>query len=99
VAARICIVCTCAANSCQELSRLKIPEILQPRPLRFPGRLASVLNVIAEAGLVLEDVTSVRRERGRTSRAACTKNSWPRLQLQRFLADSPRLAMGGRYSE
>jgi len=45
---------------------LKIPEILQIETSQVPGSLASVLNVIAEAGLVLEHVTTVRREQGRT---------------------------------
>jgi hypothetical protein len=78
---------------------LKIPEILQAETAKVSRPSRKRLNVIAEAGLELEDVTSVRREQGRASSAACTKNSWPRLQLQRFLADSPRLAIGGRYSE
>ena len=45
---------------------MKIPEILQVETSQVPGSLASVLNVIAEAGLVLEHVTTVRREQGRT---------------------------------
>jgi malate dehydrogenase (oxaloacetate-decarboxylating) len=45
---------------------LKIPEILQVETPQVPGSLASVLNVIAEAGLVLEHVTTLRREQGRT---------------------------------
>jgi malate dehydrogenase (oxaloacetate-decarboxylating) len=45
---------------------LKIPEILRVETSQVPGSLASVLNVIAEAGLVLEHVTTVRREQGRT---------------------------------
>jgi malate dehydrogenase (oxaloacetate-decarboxylating) len=45
---------------------LKIPEILQVETPQVPGSLASVLNVIAEAGLVLEHVTTLRRELGRT---------------------------------
>jgi malate dehydrogenase (oxaloacetate-decarboxylating) len=45
---------------------LKIPEILQVETSQVPGSLASVLNVIADAGLVLEHVTTVRREQGRT---------------------------------
>jgi malate dehydrogenase (oxaloacetate-decarboxylating) len=45
---------------------LKIPEILQVETSQVPGSLASVLNVIAEAGLVLEHVTTLRREQGRT---------------------------------
>ncbi len=45
---------------------MKIPEILQVETSQVPGSLASVLNVIAEAGLVLEHVTTVHREQGRT---------------------------------
>ncbi len=45
---------------------MKIPEILRVETSQVPGSLASVLNVIAEAGLVLEHVTTVRREQGRT---------------------------------
>ena len=45
---------------------MKIPEILQVETSQVPGSLASVLNVIADAGLVLEHVTTVRREQGRT---------------------------------
>jgi len=39
---------------------VKIPEILQVETPHSPGCLASVLNVIAQAGLVLEHVSSVR---------------------------------------
>ena len=45
---------------------MKIPEILQVETLHAPGCLASVLNVIAQAGLVLEHVSSVRRDQDRT---------------------------------
>ncbi len=45
---------------------MKVPEILQIETPQTPGSLASVLNVIAEMGLVLEHVTTVRREQGRT---------------------------------
>jgi malate dehydrogenase (oxaloacetate-decarboxylating) len=45
---------------------MKVPEILQVETMQTPGSLASVLNVIADAGLVLEHVTTVRREQGRT---------------------------------
>lgn len=38
---------------------MKIPEILLIQTPHSPGALASVLNVIAEAGLLLEDLTSV----------------------------------------
>ncbi len=45
---------------------MKIPEILQIETPHAPGSLASVLNVLAEAGLVLEHVSSVRRDQDRT---------------------------------
>lgn len=45
---------------------MKIPEILRVETAHSPGALASVLNVIAEAGLVLEHVSSVRRDQDRT---------------------------------
>jgi malate dehydrogenase (oxaloacetate-decarboxylating) len=45
---------------------MKIPEILQVETPHSPGGLASVLNVIAQAGLVLEHVSSVRRDQDRT---------------------------------
>jgi len=45
---------------------VKIPEILQVETPHSPGALAEVLNVIAQAGLVLEHVTSVRRDQDRT---------------------------------
>jgi malate dehydrogenase (oxaloacetate-decarboxylating) len=45
---------------------MKIPEILQVETSQVPGSLASVLNVIAELGLVLEHVTMLHREQGRT---------------------------------
>lgn len=45
---------------------MKIPEILQVETQQVPGSLASVLNVIAEAGLVLEHLTTLHREQGRT---------------------------------
>jgi malate dehydrogenase (oxaloacetate-decarboxylating) len=45
---------------------VKIPEILQIETPHSPGSLASVLNVLAERGLVLEHVSSVRREQDRT---------------------------------
>lgn len=45
---------------------MKVPEILQLETSQVPGSLASVLNVIAEMGLVLEHVTTVRREQART---------------------------------
>jgi malate dehydrogenase (oxaloacetate-decarboxylating) len=45
---------------------MKIPEILQVETPQVPGSLASVLKVIAEAGLVLEHVTTLHRDQGRT---------------------------------
>src|SRR5688572_14414426 len=45
---------------------MKIPEILQVETSQVPGSLASVLNVIAEAGLILEHLTTLHREQGRT---------------------------------
>ena len=45
---------------------MKIPEILQIETTHSPGTLASVLNVLAETGLVLEHVSSVRRDQDRT---------------------------------
>ncbi|MGH8226366.1 MAG: NAD(P)-dependent malic enzyme [Steroidobacteraceae bacterium] len=45
---------------------MKVPEILQVETSQLPGSLASVLNVIAAMHLVLEHVTTVRREQGRT---------------------------------
>jgi malate dehydrogenase (oxaloacetate-decarboxylating) len=45
---------------------MKIPEIIQVETPQIPGGLASVLNVIAEAGLVLEHVTTLHRDQGRT---------------------------------
>jgi malate dehydrogenase (oxaloacetate-decarboxylating) len=45
---------------------VKIPEILQVETPHSPGALASVLNIIAEAGLVLEHVSTVRRDQDRT---------------------------------
>jgi malate dehydrogenase (oxaloacetate-decarboxylating) len=45
---------------------VKIPEILQIETPHSPGSLASVLNVLAAMGLVLEHVSSVRRDQDRT---------------------------------
>jgi malate dehydrogenase (oxaloacetate-decarboxylating) len=45
---------------------MKIPEILQVETQQVPGSLASVLNVIADAGLVLEHLTTLHRDQGRT---------------------------------
>ncbi len=45
---------------------MKVPEILQIETSQAPGSLASVLNAIADMGLLLEHLTTVRREQGRT---------------------------------
>ena len=45
---------------------MKVSEIFQVETAHAPGNLASVLNVIAEAGLVLEHVSTVRRDQHRT---------------------------------
>jgi malate dehydrogenase (oxaloacetate-decarboxylating) len=45
---------------------MKIPEIIIVEVLHQPGSLAKVLQVIAEEGLVLEHLSAVRREGGRT---------------------------------
>ncbi|MCE3285310.1 MAG: hypothetical protein K0R70_1566 [Steroidobacteraceae bacterium] len=45
---------------------MKIPEILLVETFQKPGALASVLEVIAEAQLVIEHLQSLRREQGRT---------------------------------
>src|ERR1700694_1629017 len=45
---------------------MKIPEILMVETIHQPGSLARVLQVIADAGLVIEHLHSLRREQGRT---------------------------------
>lgn len=45
---------------------MKIPEILMVETVHQAGSLAKVLQVIAEAGLVIEHLSAVRREQGRT---------------------------------
>ena len=45
---------------------MKIPEILIVETIHKPGSLASVLQVIAEAGLVIEHLHAVKREQERT---------------------------------
>ena len=45
---------------------MKIPEIIIVEVLHQPGSLAKVLQVIAEEDLVLEHLTALRRENGRT---------------------------------
>src|SRR5579872_5479338 len=47
-------------------ARVKIPEILIVETIHQPGSLASVLQVIAEAGLAIEHLTALRRDQGRT---------------------------------
>ena len=45
---------------------MKIPEILIVETVHQPGSLASVLLVIADAGLAIEHLTALRRDQGRT---------------------------------
>ena len=45
---------------------MKIPEILLIETVHQPGSLAKVLQVIAEAGLAIEQLTALRRDQGRT---------------------------------
>ena len=45
---------------------MKIPEILNVETVHQPGSLASVLQVIAEAGLTIQHLSAVRRVQGRT---------------------------------
>jgi malate dehydrogenase (oxaloacetate-decarboxylating) len=45
---------------------VKIPEILIVETVHQPGSLASVLLVIADAGLAIEHLTALRRDQGRT---------------------------------
>lgn len=45
---------------------VKIPEILQVETPHSPGALASVLNVLSDAELILEHVSCVRRDQERT---------------------------------
>jgi len=45
---------------------MKIPEIYLVETIHKPGSLASVLQVIADAGLVIEHLQSLRREQGRS---------------------------------
>jgi malate dehydrogenase (oxaloacetate-decarboxylating) len=48
------------------MPRVKVPEILIVETIHQPGSLASVLQVIAEAGLTIDHLQSLRREQGRT---------------------------------
>jgi len=45
---------------------MKIPEIIVVETIHQPGSLARVLQVIAEAGLNIEELTALRRDQGRT---------------------------------
>jgi len=45
---------------------MKIPEILIIETIHRPGSLASVLQVIADAGLVIEHLHALKREQGKT---------------------------------
>ncbi|MCZ6825961.1 MAG: NAD(P)-dependent oxidoreductase [Gammaproteobacteria bacterium] len=45
---------------------MKIPEILVIESVQKPGSLASILQVIADDGLVVEHLQSLRREQGKT---------------------------------
>jgi malate dehydrogenase (oxaloacetate-decarboxylating) len=45
---------------------MKIPEILMVETAQKPGSLASVLQLIADAGLVIQHLHSLKREQGRT---------------------------------
>ena len=45
---------------------MKVPEILIVETIHQPGSLASVLQVIAEAGLTIDHLQALRREQGRT---------------------------------
>ena len=45
---------------------MKIPEIIIVETIHQPGSLAKVLQLIAEEGFVLEHLTALRREQGRT---------------------------------
>lgn len=45
---------------------MKIPEIIIIETVHQPGSLASVLEVIARAGLTIEHLTALRREQGHT---------------------------------
>src|SRR5256714_14922841 len=45
---------------------MKIPEILMVETVHQPGSLVKVLQVIADAGLAIEHLTTLRRDQGRT---------------------------------
>jgi len=46
--------------------RMKIPEIIIVETVHQPGSLAKVLQVIADAGLAIEQLVALRRDQGRT---------------------------------
>jgi malate dehydrogenase (oxaloacetate-decarboxylating) len=48
------------------MPRVKVPEILIVETIHQPGSLASVLQVIADAGLTIDHLQALRREQGRT---------------------------------
>ena len=48
------------------LCGMKIPEILIVETVHQPGSLAKVLQVIADAGLAIEQLAALRRDQGRT---------------------------------
>src|SRR6516165_2632731 len=48
------------------LRPMKIPEIIIVETVHQPGSLAKVLQVIAEAGLTIEQLVALRRDQGRT---------------------------------
>ena len=45
---------------------MKVSEIFQVETAHAPGNLASVLDIIAETGLILEHVSTIRRDQDRT---------------------------------
>src|SRR2546423_8346281 len=45
---------------------MKIPEILMVETVHQPGSLVKVLQAIADAGLAIEHLTTLRRDQGRT---------------------------------
>lgn len=48
------------------MPRVKVPEILIVETMHQPGSLASVLQVVADAGLTIDHLQALRREQGRT---------------------------------
>lgn len=47
---------------------MKIPEILMIETVHQPGSLARVLQAIADAGLTIDHLQSIRREQGKRGR-------------------------------